>query len=280
MSVSPPVLRFPEPVRRDLEAHRRGLADELERTMAAHVRPCVAITSRRVSATPLRRGAIARILGRSGAEPVLGIAASKFGGTPYCDPDEDWRHHAFLGQIDLAEATAVLPPDAPRLTGLLRLDVSDDGSPDELVRARWFPEIDARRAPSARPRSFGAWETRLEFALAWTLPEGRALEELWPLDEPRWHDYDAFYPAGYNTDASDEYHRLLGHRSGALDEHYGFTPPVGLDEDISHYESLLRVTYDPRADFGWGTNWIYLLVPREDLLRGELGRLVVTGANA
>lgn len=122
--------------------------------------------------------------------------------------------------------------------------------------------------------------TRLDFRLAWSLPEGHVLEELWPLPESRWFEYDELYPRGYNDDASDEYHRLLGHRSAGLDEHYGFTPPAGLTEEIADYDSLLRLTFDNRADFAWGTNWIYVLVPREDLARGDLSRIVVTGANS
>ena len=44
--------------------------------------------------------------------------------------------------------------------------------------------------------------------------------------------------------------------------------------------SLLRITFDNAAGFSWGTNWIYLIVPREDFGRGELDRVVVTGANS
>lgn len=73
---------------------------------------------------------------------------------------------------------------------------------------------------------------------------------------------------------------MLGHKSGGLDEHYGLTPPPGCSDDIASYECLLRLTFDNAAGFGWGTNWIYLLVPREDLLRADLGRVVVTGANS
>jgi hypothetical protein len=275
--MTPPPLRLPDPVREDLEQHRPGLAEETEQLLASHARPCVAITAQRVSKAPLRRGALARLFGGREAEPALGVLASKFGGLPYCEVDEDWSEHSFLGQIDLAEATAVLPPDVVKLNGLLRLDF---GMPSNGLRVRWFREPSVSRAIDARPGSVGAWETKLQFALAWTLPEGDALEALWPLREPKWFDYDEFDPPGYNGDGHNEFHRMLGHKTGGLDDHYGFTPPDGCSEDIAEYALLLRLTFDNEADFGWGTNWIYLLVPRADLAAGDLSRVVVTGANS
>jgi hypothetical protein len=244
------------------------------------VRPCVAITAQRVAAAPLRRNALAAAFGAKPAEPMLGVTESKFGGLPYGDADEDWADYGFLGQIDLAVATAVLPPDAPRLRGLLRIDLAGADSFSEMFRVRWFRQPLPDDHANVKPRSIGAWEARLSFALAWSLPEGNALEAIWPLREPKWFEYDEFHPAGYNTDGRDEYHRLLGHKAGGLDEHYGFTPPPGCSDDLADYESLLRITFDNAADFSWGTNWIYLLVPRDDLARGDLDRVVATGANS
>ena len=278
--MSPPPIRFPDPVRDDLNAHRPGLADETERLFASHVRPCVAVTSRRVSEKPLRRSALARVFGARESSPVLGPLESKFGGTPYCEQPEDWKDHSFLGQIDLAQATSVLPPTAARLTGLLRLDLPKDIAATEALRVRWFRAPSAQRAVPTQAEPVGRWETRLEFNLSWTLPERNALEPLWPLREPPWFEYDRFFPEGYNADAFDGFHRLLGHKSSGLDEHYGLTAPPGCSEDIAAYECLLRLTFDNVADFGWGTNWIYVLVPAEDLARSDLGRLVVTGANS
>ena len=65
-----------------------------------------------------------------------------------------------------------------------------------------------------------------------------------------------------------------------MEDHYGFTAPAGLSADVSEYEMLLRLTFDNKADFGWGTNWIYVLVPKPDLARRDLSRIVVTGGNA
>jgi len=70
--VSPPPVLFPEPVRDDLNAHRPGLAEETERLFSSHVRPCVAVTLRRVSQQSLRRGALARLFGARQSAPVLG----------------------------------------------------------------------------------------------------------------------------------------------------------------------------------------------------------------
>jgi len=205
---------------------------------------------------------------------------SKFGGTPYSEAEEDWKDHSFLGQIDLARATAVLPADALRLTGLLRIDLCPNPSFSEAFRVRWFPEPSLDRSVPVLPSSVASWETRLDFELAWTLPEGKLLEAIWPLREPQWYDYERFFPEGYNADAFDEFHRMLGHKTVGLDEHYGFAAPARCDDDIASYECLLRLTFDNVAGFDWGTNLIYLLVPREDLLRADLSRLVVTGANS
>lgn len=275
--MKPPV-RFPDAVRRDLESHRVGLADEFEQRMRTLARPCIAVTSRRVANAPLRRSPLAKLFGARTSPPVLDVVVSKFGGTPYCDSVEDWREHAFLGQILLSEATAVLPEEAPRLRGLLRLDVSREGR----FRVRWFPEPSETRAvtPTPLPISIATWETRLVFAQSWTLPEGNELEALWPLRDVALYEYEKFDPPGYHTDGFDEHHRMLGHKSSGLDEHYGFEPPPGCSGNIADYESLLRLTFDNEAGFQWGTNWIYLLVPRADLAAGELGRIVVTGANS
>ena len=65
-----------------------------------------------------------------------------------------------------------------------------------------------------------------------------------------------------------------------LEEHYGFDPRDGLTDDIERYEMLVRLTYDNVADFGWGTNWLYILVPNEDLKHGDLSRFAFTAANS
>jgi hypothetical protein len=279
--LTPPVLKFPDDVRRDLNGHRAGFADEFEQSLVARALPCVAVTATRVSDRPLRRNSVARLFGANAAPALLGPTESKFGGIPYSEVEEDWRGYRFLGQINLTEATAVLPSRAPKLDGLLRIDRSLEGTITDCIRVRWFPNIDSSRAVHATPESVGRWETRLGFKLSWTLPEGNALEALWPLkDGPQWFYYDRFFPAGYNEDGDGAFHQLLGHKSSGLDDHYGFAPPDGCSNDIALYDSLLTLTFDNNAGFSWGSNWVYLIVPRDDLARGDLRRVVVTGANS
>ena len=198
-------------------------------------RPCIKITSERVSDRPLRRNPLVSLFGGKAAEPLLGVTESKFGGIPYCDPDEGWDDARFIGQIDLEEATALLPPHVPRLKGLLRLDAR------EQLTARWFPEIDRERAVAARPRSYGDFEAKLRFELGWTIPEGNALDMLWPQPDA-WYEYDAFFPAGYN-DETAESHRLLGHRSSGLD----------YEDEVADCDFLLRLDFDGPARFHWGS---------------------------
>ena len=232
--------------------------------------PCIKITSERVSDRPLRRNPLVSLFGGRAAEPVLGVAESKFGGIPYCDPDESWDDAHFLGQIDLGAATALLPPHVPKLKGLLRLDVR------ERLSTRWFPEIDRERSVTARPRSSGDFEARLRFELGWTIPEGDALEMLWPRHDAPYYEYDGFFPPGYNDDANES-HRLLGHRSAGLDEAYSEPMPHGLE--VADCDFLLRLQLDVAAGFDWGTNWQHVIVPRDDLRRGDLSRAAVCSAN-
>jgi hypothetical protein len=81
------------------------------------------------------------------------------------------------------------------------------------------------------------------------------------------------------TSVAEGGHRILGHRSSGLDEHYGFEPPPGRSRTIEEYEMLWRITFDNAAGFAWGTNWVYVIVHRDDLRAGRLDRAVVTGAN-
>ncbi len=268
-------------MRSDLDAHRPGLADEFEHTLAQQARPCVAITSKRVASWPLRGSLLTRALGARTAAPTLDRLASKFGGLPYAEADERWEGWRFLGQIDLEEASAVLRADAVKLRGLLRLDLGDGvlGSNSVVnVRARWFPQPSAERAVDVQPASVGGWETRLEFALAWTLPAGDALNALWPLQAWAWLDYTTFDPDGYNGDGHNEFHRLLGHRTVSPQE-LSVVMPMLPGETLSDLEPLLRLTFDNQAGFSWGTNWLYLLVSRDELARGDLSRVVVAHAN-
>lgn len=269
---APPV-RLPERVRAELEAHRPGLSTEMEAALFKQARPCVRITSERASATPLRgsRG-IVGLFARTPGPPLLPVTASKFGGSPYSEGDEDWSRWGFLGQIDLAEATAVLPHGAPRLSGLLRIDcatLQSAGVND--ARVRWFPTFTSERAVAVNAPSYGGWEARMRFTLGWTSPGGRALEEIWPLKDGSLYD-DPWCLPGYNNEPEGNCHRLLGHKTAALDDPY---PPT----DLSGDDLFLRLSYDHAADFAWGSNAFYLVVPRDDLARGDLSRITPVAAN-
>ncbi|MCC6751894.1 MAG: DUF1963 domain-containing protein [Deltaproteobacteria bacterium] len=239
--------------------------------------------------TPLRHGWVGTLLGRNPTAPQLPATASKFGGVPYAEDDEDWLGWRFLGQVDLAEAAKHLPHSP--LAGLLRLDSSDlPGSAG--FRVRWFPAPDLSKAITPTVSSVAKWETRHEFKGGWSLPHNdRDWFSLLPpkgeLDAIHretglslWDFWNDWEPAGFNDDAREEFHTILGWPSGGLDEPYGFDPPPDCSGDASDYEMLVRLTFDNAAGFSWGTNWIYLLVPKNDLARGDLSRVLVTGANA
>ncbi len=273
----PPPVQFSREVRGELEAERPGLAADTQRAFAAAVKPCVAITATRVSGSPLRRGFIGTLIGLKTASPTLGPLASKFGGVPYSEGSDDWGEFGFVGQIDLVEATAVLPAEH-RLRGLLRLDyrrrapVIDLSRSPQLVAARWFPDASIERAVAPQGiTTIADWETKLNFRLAWSLPQARdELQSLWPLKNRERLEDDSLWLPGFNDDGDAEYHRLLGHRSSGLDE-WG--------PKHQQYESVLRLCHDHLSGFSWGTNWVYVIAPREDLVRGDLSRVSTVVGN-
>lgn len=275
----PPRIQLPPEIEAVLEGHRKGLAEELNQKLLTLPKRCLYLNSRRVSQQPLRRTGFSRLLGRKLSQPTLSPTASKFGGLPYCESEENWEGWSFLGQLNLGEANQHL--EEP-LRGLLRLDYGE-GMLSEAVRATWFPEPTGDKAvPQGEVASHPKWETQIEYRLGWSLPRSEAdWFSLVPkaLDQELWDFFNDWTPSGYNEDEDDKSHRLLGWPAGGLDEHYGFTPPPGHSENISEYEMLLRLTYDNEADFGWGTNWVYILVPKEGLAAGDLSGVVVTGAN-
>lgn len=292
--MEPPAIVLPGELTAALDGARPGLAAEMKARLEGLRRPCVYFRGKRTGRAPLRRSRLGRLLGMRAAEPVLPPTASKLGGVPYCEEEEEWGEHwLFIGQIDLAEATAKMGP-APhpfrgprRLEGLLRFDVHlppPSAPVQDAFRVRYFPHPDASKAVAVHARSLGTHEASLVIEPGWSLPEGMAWAALLP-EELReelgeaWGYGDFDWPAA--VDRGHEYdHQLLGWRSSGLDEHYGFEPPEGLSDDIADYEMLLRLTFDNEAGLSWGTNWYYLLVPAEDLARGDFRRVVVTGANS
>ncbi|MFT3926372.1 MAG: DUF1963 domain-containing protein [Myxococcales bacterium] len=259
---------------------KRGALASVRAFLARAPRPSVYAKSERVSRAPLQRWSVTRALGFSVAEPVLGLLVSKLGGTPYLERDDrDWGAFRFLGQFNLAELPVIALPENLR-TGLLAVDcVGDNGFVG--YRTRWYPAPSTERAmASAKVPCVGTWETRLHFRAGWSLPGGSdwdaALPD--PKDRELWELWNEFTPPSYLEDDCD--HRLFGHRSAGLDEHYGFEPAAGRSSDIREYEMLLRISFDNPAGFHFGSNVLYVIIHRDDLAEGKLERAVVTGANA
>ena len=109
---------------------------------------------------------------------------------------------------------------------------------------------------------------RLKFKSGWSLPHNeRDWFSLLPKElDGLWDFWNEFEPEGFNDDNRDEYHTILGWPAGGLDDHSGFTAPPGCRDDINDYEMLVRLTFDNVAGFGWGTNWVYVLAPKSDIL--------------
>lgn len=284
MSRDAPKIVLPREIAAQLDAFRDGLAAETTHTLTSLARPCALLTSRRVSPAPLRRGALMRLFGAKTAAASLSVMSSKFGGTPYTEAGEDWSGWSFLCQLDLSAMTA---PDGPlpeqKLRGIIRVDVatkSPDG-PGGLLRAVHHPEASLERAvPALAVESVGSWECAIDARRSWSLPRDR---ENWFSRVPHedlWDVFNELEVPGYDEDSRDEAHRLGGWRAGGLDEHYGFDAPEGCSDDITDYAQVLRITFDNVADFGWGSNWCYVLTPETDLERGGRLRLVTTAANS
>jgi hypothetical protein len=75
-------------------------------------------------------------------------------------------------------------------------------------------------------------------------------------------------------------HKLFGHPNKVLNEHYGFEPAPGRSKSIRDYALVWRIDCDNAAGFSWGTNWICVVIHKDDLESGAFERAVVTGANA
>jgi Domain of unknown function (DUF1963) len=276
----PPPIELPRDLKELLERRGGGLTQRVEAFLQRSPRRCVYVTSERVAPHPLRRGVLGKLLFLPTSQPVLGRLDSKFGGIPYWEePDLVWKGFQFLGQVNFAEIQDA-PPEAPR-KGLLALDKAPLMW-DTALRVRWYPDP---RQSAARPAEPGAcvakWETRLCFRAGWSLPEGDAWEAPLPdKDSDLRGPWQEWEPPGYREDSHDRSHRLFGYKSAGLDEDYGFEPRPGRSDSIADYEMIWRITYDNTADFGWGSNWMYVIIHRDDLSAGRLDQAVDTGANA
>ena len=237
--------------------------------------------STRVTGTPLRGKLLDRIRGRTAPNAALPPTASKFGGRPYLEGNEE-HSGRFLGQVNFAEVAqalrssgASMPADMPS-RGLLALDLVE---PISTGRVRWYPHpSDDKSVESRQVDCVAKYETSVNFRGSWSL---RGLE--WfdgvDSDDELWDLINDLEVAGVDEDAHSG-HKLFGHANEALNEHYGFVPPPGRPDSIREYRLLWRIDSDGAAGFAWGTNWFYVIIHRDDLAAGALGRAVLTGANA
>jgi hypothetical protein len=266
---------------KDLLARRGGgLVERVEAFLESAPHRCTYATSERATRYPLHRGFVGRVLGLPTSDPVLGRCASKFGGFPYWEErDLSWDGFAFLGQVNFADIFDP-PPECPK-SGLLAVDLCATFFTTSF-RVRWYPQPrDGAAHLGDQPNCVGRWETRLCFREGWSLPGGDAWHAPLPAgDRELWQVWNDWSPPGYLDDERELCHRLFGHRSGALDDHYGFEPPANRSESIEEYAMVWRITFDNPAGFHWGTNWVYVIIHRDDLALGRFDRCVVTGANA
>jgi hypothetical protein len=278
MAFEPPPLRLPDDLRGLLLGRGPDLLERVERFLQTAPRRCTYVSADRVAPHPIQRERLGQLLRRPTATPVLGPLESKFGGLPYYEEAGlSWSDHTFLGQINFAELDDH-PPGAPT-RGILAIDLDRSAAPP--FRRRWYP--DPRESAAQRgacPGSVGNWEARLRFRPGWSIPRGEAWYAPLPKgDHETWRAWNDWCPEGYLEDEQTGCHRLFGHRSAGLDEHYGFQPASGRSSAIAEYELVWRIDADHAAGFHWGTNWTYVIVHRDDLAAARLDRAVVTGAN-
>lgn len=279
-SDGPPPIAIPDPIRRALRAHGEDAVRRAEAFLATAPRRCVRVTSECVRSEPLKGGVLSSFF-LGVAPPILPPGASKWGGTTYAT-SALWpgRGASFVGQIDLAAIPDVIrPPELPA-RGLLAIDLDPARRIDDGFAIRWYPDpSDAARIDPGHVPSVGAYEARMVFRGGWSLPEGRAWQAAVPEDDGALRElWTAWRAEGYVVDPHDDAHRILGHRSGGLDEPYGLVPPEGGSYDIDAYEMLMRISFDRAADLRLGSNVFYVIVLREDLEAGRLERAVVTNA--
>ncbi|MCP3102215.1 DUF1963 domain-containing protein [Myxococcus sp. K15C18031901] len=275
-----PVPVPPPELRALLRSRSPSLARDVERFLADAPRGCAYVRSERVASSPLQPSLLHRLRGMRAARPVLGVLDSKFGGVPYVEEaDLSWKDHRFLGQVQF-EQLRDSPPGMPA-QGLFALDLVETRFGAPAFRVRWYPEPSEVRARSVvTPRSVGRWEARMVFAPGLSLPGGPAWMAPLPTDDEELLDaWMEWTPHGFLEDewGAEPCHRLLGHVSGGLED---LGPVPGRREPLGAYEMLWRIDLDRSADFDWGTNWVYVLVHRDDLAANRLERAVVVTANA
>jgi uncharacterized protein YwqG len=284
-----PLPVIPEKLQNRLLAAGSEVLGRVESFLATSARPCVYFDSERVGELPLRHGVIGRLLKRPLATPQLPVLASKFGGRPYV-PAVDvplMRNRTFLLQINLEEVPELPAPIPQR--GLLAVDMDPSTGIYRWVNVRYYPDPSEAQAADLGPTDcVGKYEAVLRYVPGLSYPEGEVWEsvlaggdavtrELW--DEWQFEIDGTPHIAQKRWRHSEEVHRIGGYRTCAQDD-APFEPPEGLPADIAQYELLLRISFDNTADFGWGSNTLYLVIHRDDLAAGRLERAFGAPANA
>lgn len=263
-----------------LAARPKDVADAIRRTVA-DLRPCVHVESARASGTPIRGRFIHRILGRPAPKSVLSVLTSKFGGAPYCEKTGELEGGQFLGQINFSEVTAALNsqraelPDGMPTAGLFAMDRTSKG-----FRVRWYPNPRAELAVDAGQRqAIAKYEAAMTVQGSWSL---RGLDWFAAVpkdDQELWTCMNELDVRGVDRD-SRYGHKLFGHPNEILSQHESFVHQAGGSTSIRDYALIWRVSFDNQAGFDWGTHWIYALIEKQYLERGELNRAVVAIENA
>jgi hypothetical protein len=254
---------------------------EAIRRVAADVRPCVQLETTRVTSTPQRGSWLDRLTRKSPPHPKLSVLTSKFGGLPYAESADELDGAMFLGQINFAEAYAALtledfpiPAGMPG-SGILAFDIPDD----EAGRTRWYPEPSESKA--ARLDGCGQvakYEASIRFRGSWSLRGLEWFDAVPKEDDELWNYLNDLEIDGIDSESPG--HKLFGHANEALNEHYGLRPVSDRSDDIRDYALIWRIDYDNQAGFAWGTNWLYVVIHKDDLARGAFENAIVTGANA
>lgn len=281
MSTKPPRTLLPQ-LELLLSTRPAGVAEAIRRVVS-DVRPCVVLESTRTMDVPLRGRLIDRLRRRPRPQPQLPRTASKFGGTPYVESPSELAGRRFIGQVDFAEATRALVsqghllPEGMPTKGLLAVDVVRGFiSP----RVRWYPDPDESRA--AQPDAIevvAKYEAAIDFKGGWSL---RGLDWFHPVpkgDGELWEYMNDLEVPGVDVDGRYG-HKLFGHPNEILNDAYRFQPAPGRSNSMREHALIWRIDFDHAAGFSWGTNWIYVVIHKDDLSRGALQHAVVTVANA
>ena len=226
---------------------------------------------------------------------MLPATASKFGGTAYCEQATELDGGRFLGQINFAEATGALHeqqfpiPTGMPAAGLLAVDLVNGlrGNGSLAGRTRWYPAprigeltASALQTPLDPRRSWAVarYEAAISFIGSWSM-QGLDWYDVVDGDRELWDYMNDLEIDGVDVDAHGG-HKLFGHANEALNEHYGLTPAPGRSAAIRDYALVWRIDADSPAGFHWGTNWLYVVIHKDDLGRGAFEHAIVTGANA